>query len=246
MLAVTGSIAVWVLVTQVAAIPSYKLPPPQMVGQVGWHLLTSGQLSANAWVSFWRLILAFAIGAGLAIPLGLGIATNRYVASFLRPLVTFFNSVAGIAWIPLAIIWFGFGPSAVIFVVANNVFFIVLFNTVTGALTIPQHLIRAVRTLGGGPRDVFWHVILPGALVNILGGLRTGMAFGWRALVVAEIVGSSGTGLGYMILNAARYFDTATMLVGIFAVGVVWLFMDRLLLKPWEMRTVERWGLTQP
>ncbi len=237
-------IAIWAVGTHYADIPAYKLPPPQAVLEEFWKLLSSGELWENIWTSVYRLFYASIIGAALAVPLGIGIALNKYVAGFFEPLVIFFQSIAGVAWIPLAIIWFGFGEVTVSFVVANGVFFVVLFNTMTGVMTIPQNLKYVVRTLGGNEWDVLTQVVFPGALVNILGGLRFGLAFGWRALVAAEMI-SSTQGLGYMTLDAAQYFKSATIIVGILVIGIIWLLMDRLILQPIENRTVARWGLVQ-
>jgi NitT/TauT family transport system permease protein/taurine transport system permease protein len=205
-------------------------------------LIKSGELVKSIWSSVSLLIYSSIIGVILAIPLGIGIALNKYVAGFFQPLVIFFQSIAGVAWVPLAIIWFGFGDVTVSFVVANGVFFIVLFNTMTGVMTIPQNLKHVVRTLGGSEWDVLVQVVLPGALVNILGGLRMGLAFGWRALVAAEMI-SSTQGLGYMTLDAAQYFKSETIIVGILVIGIIWLLMDHFLLQPLETRTVARWGL---
>jgi taurine transport system permease protein len=99
-----------------------------------------------------------------------------------------------------------------------------------------------VRTLGGSRRDVVLHVLIPGALPSIVTGLRLAIGFGWRALIAAEMIATS-TGLGFLIYNASNFHQTDTILVGIIAIGLLWLVTDRLLLQPLERRTIERWGL---
>lgn len=235
-------IAGWFLAARFLQVPAYKLPTPEGVLEEAWHQISTGQLFADMAVSLYRLFVASFIGAVLAIPLGIAITMNRHVAGFFLPLVIFFQSIAGIAWVPLAITWFGLGDKTVMFVVANAVFFIVLYNTMTGVATIPQNLRHVVRTLGGGEWEVLRHVIFPGALVNILAGLRLGLSFGWRALVAAEMI-SAAKGLGFRTLDAAQYFKSATIVVGILTIGIIWLLMDRFLLRPIEARTVGRWGL---
>lgn len=241
-LLLVGLLGLWIIVAEYTKIPEYKLPSPTGVLKEAWWLIKSGALWENAWVSVSVLLYSAALGAFLAIPLGIGIAVNKYLARFFHPLVTFFQSIAGVAWVPLAIIWFGFGQVTVVFVVANSVFFIVLFNTMTGVMTIPRSLIHAVRTLGGTDFDVLKEIILPGALVNILAGLRFGLAFGWRALVAAEMI-ASNKGLGFMTLDAAQYFKSARTVIGILVIGLIWLLMDYLVLQPIEGKTVGRWGL---
>ncbi|MEZ5861585.1 MAG: ABC transporter permease subunit [Geminicoccaceae bacterium] len=102
----------------------------------------------------------------MAIPLGIAIALNRHVADTLRPVLTFLQSIAGIAWVPLAIIWFGIGQGAVVFVIANTIFFAAIYNTVVGVRSIPNTLYRAVRSHGGKGIQIFTELILPGALVR--------------------------------------------------------------------------------
>ncbi|MCL5110276.1 MAG: ABC transporter permease [Chloroflexi bacterium] len=242
MIPVSLALAAWLVAPNVVDVPAYKLPSMAMVWEEFARMASDGTLLAGIAGSLWRLAISFCIGVGLAIPLGVGIALNRHVAGFFEPLVIFFQSIAGVAWVPLAIIWFGFGQGAVVFVVANAVFFIVLFNTITGVQSIQPTLKQAVLTLGGSNWDVLREVVLPGAMVNILSGLRTGLAFGWRALVAAEMI-AGNIGLGYMTLEAAQWYKSGVIVAGIIVIGCLWLLMDRLLLRPLEMRTVERWGL---
>ena len=132
----------------------------------------------------------------LAMPLGIAIALNRHVADMFRPVLSFLQAIAGIAWVPLTIIWFGIGNGSVVFVIANTIFFASIYNTVIGVQSIPHALHRAVRSHGGRGLSLLTNLILPGALVQILLGVRTSMAYGWRALVASEMIaGSNGLGL---------------------------------------------------
>lgn len=236
-------LAVWVLLPQFLSIPAYKFPSLGQVAQDLWTLTINGTLPGNLAASLARLAVAFVIGAALGIVVGLGITLSEKVATFLLPLVSFFNSIAGIAWIPMAIAWFGFGNGPVLFVIANNIFFVVVYNTILGARSIPSVLFDGVRVLGGSRRSVLVReVLLPGAMVGVLGGLRTGLAFGWRALIAVELIAASN-GLGYMSIEASRLYDGATVVAVIVVIGVVWLAMDHFLLRPLEARTVVRWGM---
>lgn len=237
-------LAVWWLVRIVADIPAYMLPPPSEVFEELADLVQTGALVRHITHSLALLAFGFFIGTGLALALGLAMATSARVTAFAEPLVVFFQAMSGIAWVPLAIIWFGFGTGPVLFVVANAVFFIVLFNTILGVRTISPVLRHAVLTLGGDPAAVLREVVIPGALANVLAGVRMGLAFGWRALVGVEIIAAS-TGLGFMTLEASQRYASARVIIGILVVGLIWLAMDRLLVRPLETRTVERWGLVR-
>lgn len=234
----------WVLAPLLLEYPRYLLPP---VGDIWARLvqtLREGTLIMHTGDSLLRLAIGFLVGNGLAIPLGLAIALNRHVADVLRPVLTFLQSIAGIAWIPLAIVWFGIGNGAVVFVIANIVFFSVIYNTVLGVQSIPLTLRRAVLSHGGRGVQVFTELLLPGALVQIILGLRTSVALGWRALVAAEML-AGASGLGYMTIEAVQWYKTDVVILGMILIGVLWLALDRLLFVPLERATVIRWGVVQ-
>lgn len=236
--------AAWVLAPLLLEYPRYVLPP---VGDIWARLvqtLREGTLIMHTGDSLLRLAIGFLVGNGLAIPLGIAIALNRHVADLLRPVLTFLQSIAGIAWIPLAIVWFGIGNGAVVFVIANIVFFSVIYNTVLGVQSIPLALRRAVLSHGGRGVQVFTELLLPGALVQIILGLRTSVALGWRALVAAEML-AGASGLGYMTIEAVQWYKTDVVILGMILIGVLWLALDRLLFVPLERATVIRWGVVQ-
>ena len=224
--------------------PSYMLPPLPDVAAHLVEIARDGTLASHVISSLWRLALGFAAGVGLAVPLGVAIALNRHVADVLKPLLTFLQSIAGIAWVPLAIIWFGIGIGSVVFIIANTIFFATLYNTVIGVQAIPQTLYRAVRSLGGRGLSLATVLILPGALVQLIVGLRTAMAYGWRALVAGEMIAGTD-GLGYMTIEAVQWYRTETVLVGMIVIGLIWLIMDRAIFVPLERATVQRWGIVQ-
>jgi NitT/TauT family transport system permease protein/taurine transport system permease protein len=188
--------------------------------------------------------MGFVVGNLIAIPLGIAVAMNRHVSDLLRPLMTFLQSIAGIAWVPLAIIWFGLGHGAVVFIIANAIFFASINNTIVGVESIPNTLYRAVRSHGGRGSQVFFNLVLPGALTQIILGFRTSMAYGWRSLVAGEMIAGS-SGLGYMTIEAVQWYQTETIIMGIAVIGVLWLLMDRFLFSTLERATVIRWGMVR-
>jgi ABC-type nitrate/sulfonate/bicarbonate transport system permease component len=103
-------------------------------------------------------------------------------------------------------------------------------------------LIEATQTLGAKRWAIIRHVIFPATLPNLMTGIRLGVAFGFRSQIGGEMIASTD-GLGYAIYNAQQYFQSARIVVGMLTIGITWLFLDRLILRPIERRTVERWGL---
>lgn len=237
-------VAIWHALAATGRFTINQVPPPALVAEVLWEMTLDGALIGHIGQSLGRLALGFVAGAGLGIVLGILIGMNRGAAEFIEPLVSFLNALSGIAWVPLAIVWFGIGPAAVTFILWNSIFFLVLFNTLLGVLSVPPIFRNAVLTLGGGRVHVIRDVLVPGAMPNIVLGIRMGMGFGWRALIAAEMIGAT-SGLGFMIYDASSYLRSDIIIAGVIVIGVLWVVTDRLLLVPLERWTVERWGLVR-
>ncbi len=234
----------WWLLPLLVAYPPYLLPSIGTVLDFARESLLDGSLLRNVLGSLARLAIGFVVGMALAVPLGIAMALNRHVAQLFRPVLSFLQAIAGIAWVPLTIVWFGIGNGSVVFVIANTIFFASLYNTVIGVQSIPQSLHRAVRSHGGHGLGLLTNLILPGALVQILLGVRTSMAYGWRALVAAEMIAGS-SGLGYMTMEAVQWQRTEVIILGMIVIGLLWVVMDRTIFTAIERRTVGRWGLLQ-
>ena len=235
-------LAAWALAPTLSDIPTYKLPAPTIVWETFVEMTLDGSLLWEIWASLQRLAVGYLLGNLIAIPLGLAIALNRAVAETMTPVLSFFQSIAGIAWVPLAIIWFGVGEGSVLFVIANTIFFASIYSTAIGVQSIPQVLYRAALCHGASRWDIITSVVIPGALVQILVGLRTSMAYGWRALVAAEMIAGTN-GIGYMTLEAVQWYQTEIVILGMILIGVLWLALDFLVFRPIERVTVRRWGL---
>ena len=232
----------WSLYWWAARPSAATLPSVGAVVQVIGELAGDGRLTQHMLASLWRLVL----GAGLGIITGVvgGFLAGLYrpLAEFLNPLVVFFSALSGIIWLPLMIGWLGIGTALAVFLIWNTVFFIVFQNTVLGVQLIPELLEQGVSCLGAGRLEIIRSVILPGALPYVLTGIRSGLGFGWRALIAAELVGAPN-GLGQMIFNAAEYHRSDIIIAGCIIIGTIAVTMDRWLLYPIERRTVQRWGL---
>jgi NitT/TauT family transport system permease protein/taurine transport system permease protein len=230
-------------------VPAFAVNPrifPHL-GQVVAALINSiqdGSLAQHIWASLIRVFVGTVLALIVAIPLGIAMGVSPLVSMFLTPLFRFFSVLAGIAWIPIATLWFGYGFGAITFVIFNAVFFIVTYNTLLGVSTIPVAVRHAAASLGAGKWSMLTEVLLPGALPNIVTGIRTGLGFAWRGLIAAEMI-ATNLGLGYMLFVARDFYRTEVIVLGMIVIGVLWLLIDRLILAPLERRTIERWGLVQ-
>lgn len=200
------------------------------------------QLTNHVSSSIGRVILAMVVGVPLGIAFGILAGMNRVVSAYLEPIGVFMNSVSGIAWIPLAIVWFGVGWETTLFIMLNTIFWLLFFNTMMGVRAVPKVLVQGVQTLGGSKLDAILQVYLPGAMTSIITGLRMSMGFGWRALIAAEMIGGD-SGLGFMIFVSAQEFKTEEVFLGVILISIIFLATDRWILVPLEKWTIERWGL---
>jgi len=199
-------------------------------------------LSNNIMSSVGRVILAAFVGIPLGIAFGILAGVNRTLSGYLEPVGIFMNSVSGIAWIPLAIVWFGVGWETTLFIMLNTIFWLIFFNTMMGVRAVPKVLVQGVQTLGGSRLDTVKSVFLPGAMPSIITGMRMSLGFGWRALIAAEMIGGD-SGLGFMIFVSASEFKSEEVFLGVILISIIYLISDRWLLVPLEKWTIERWGL---
>jgi len=232
----------WTVYWTIAQPTAATLPAVQDVVGAMWDLAAKGELATHVLASLWRLLLGAMLGVATGVIGGFIVGLNRPISEFLSPLIVFFNAISGIVWLPLVIGWLGIGTALAVFLIWNTVFFIVFQNTVLGVQLVPQVYEQGVQALGGGRWETIRTVILPGALPYILTGLRSGLGFGWRALIAAELVGAT-TGLGQMIFGASEVHRSDIIIGGCLIIGTIAIAMDRWLLLPIERRTIERWGL---
>ena len=244
MLPLLALLAIWEAVVRGFDVNPRLFPSIAPVVEAGIDSIRDGTLIGHVGASLGRIALGTLIGILIAVPLGILMGTHRVVSAFFTPLLRFFSVLAGIAWIPIATLWFGYGFGAITFVIFNAVFFVVAYNTLLGVTGIPMALRHAAASLGASRWQLFSEVLLPGALPNIVTGVRTGLGFAWRGLIAAEMI-ATNVGLGYMLFVARDFYRTEVIVLGMIVIGLLWLLIDRLLLAPLERRTIERWGLVR-
>ena len=237
-------VLIWAIVVPLFGINPRVFPSVTAVAAAGLESIRDGSLIQHIGASLLRVGLGTLIGIATAVPLGIAMGVSPAISTFLTPLFRFFSVLAGIAWIPIATLWFGYGFGAIVFVIFNAVFFVVAYNTLLGVSTIPLVLRNAAASLGAGRWALLTEVLLPGALPNIVTGIRTGLGFAWRGLIAAEMI-ATNVGLGYMLFVARDFYRTEVIVLGMIVIGAIWLLIDRLLLVPLERSTIERWGMVR-
>jgi len=213
-----GVLVAWEAASQTGLISARVLPAPSEVAAAGYRLLLSGELARNVWVSFLRAIIGLAIGGSIGFALGLANGVSRRSERVTDTFLQMIRNIPHLALIPLVILWFGIEEGAKIFLVALGVFFPIYINTQHGIRTVDVQLVEMGRTYGMSSSELFWRVILPGALPSIFVGLRYALGIMWLTLIVAETIAAS-SGIGYMAMQAREFLliDVVVLSIVIYA-----------------------------
>jgi NitT/TauT family transport system permease protein len=219
--AVWGGLAWWV--GKPAFLPS---PAATLGGAI--ELIANGQLFGHVAASFSRVVVGFSIGTCIGIPLGLCMGRSQIIRAFADPYVEFFRFIPPIAFVTLAVIWFGLGEASKIVLIVYTTVFMVAINTMIGVLSIEPDKRFAALCLGASERQVFLHVTIPAVVPNIVTGMKIAMGNSFMTVVSAEMVAAK-TGIGYLIVNSRLFLLTEWIFVGIITLGFMGFFSDRAL-----------------
>ncbi len=228
-------LGMWELVSAAGLVNPVLIPPPHRIVQAMLELLLNGLpagklLHRHCLESLLRVAAGFAAALAAGLPLGLALGRSARLRTLCTPLIEIVRPIPPLAWIPLAILWFGIGLQSAAFIIFLGCFFPIVLNTVTGVLTVDAILIDAARVCGADDRRIFTRVLLPAAWPSVCTGMRIGLGIGWMTLVAAEFTGvKSGYGLGYMIMTARDIQRPDYVLAGMALIGVVGFLLDMLL-----------------
>jgi NitT/TauT family transport system permease protein len=225
--------AVWCGLTYGGVVDRESLPAPSDLAGNFVDLATKGYLGVplrqHVWASVSRTLIGFALAVIIGAPLGLAMGYYRWVDRALRPILSFLRPIPPIAYIPLAVLYLGLGELSKIALIFFASFIYVTINAEAGARSVPEILLRAARSLGLNPLQVFRRVVLVSALPSLFAGLRVALGVSWAVVVAAELLAAQ-SGLGYMIRNAANFFDLGTIYIGIVIIGIIGFLLDTLVI----------------
>ena len=191
-------------------------------------ILGYGNLITNAVTSLERVILGFLIAAGLAIPLGIGMARSDYINDFFDSTMQLMRPIPPLAWVPLALAWFKIGLASMVFIITLGAFFPILLNTLDGVKSVKRNWIESAEILGANHRQVMLKVILPGAAPTIWTGLRVGFGIAWMCVVAAEMMPGTNSGLGYLIMSSYNWGQVQVIIAGMIVIGLIGIGFDYL------------------
>jgi ABC-type nitrate/sulfonate/bicarbonate transport system permease component len=177
-------------------------------------------LWGHIWASTSRVLIGFALASAFAIPIGLFMALNPYVDAIIKPVFDIFKPMPPIAWVSIAILWFGIGEPSKIFIIVIGTFVPCLLNAYTGIRLIEPELYDVVKVLGGNRRDEIIQVSFPASFPAIFAGLQISLSNAWTCVLAAELV-ASRSGLGFIIVQGMKMSDTSLVIGGMVIIAIV-------------------------
>lgn len=239
----------WYLAVEVWKLPRFREMPGITAVFKEWVSpdptyglsLYTAEYYKHIWVSVWRVTQAFILATLLGVPLGLFLGWSRKFREYVFPVFETLRPIPILAWVPLSIVMFVATESAVVYLTFLASFFATALNTMLGVESIDESCVRAAHCLGANRRQVFRHVVIPGAMPYIFTGLQISVGVSWFSLVAAEIV-SGQHGLGYVINTSYTMVTYPTIVIGMITLGFVGYTTSALVrivgarLMRWRMR----------
>ena len=218
-------LAIWSLLSYGHIVNPLFLPTPSDVLGAGGREIADGTLWADMGASVYRIGVGFVISTLLAVPIGVIMGTYKIGESFFEPPIDLVRYMPAVAFVPLSIIWLGTGDAQKFMILYIGIFFQEVLLIMDNVKAVPRTLIDVAYTFGLKQWEVLLRVVVPAALPGIVDTLRITMGWAWTYLVVAELVAAE-PGLGFRIMQAERYFDTASIILGILVIGILGLTLD--------------------
>lgn len=238
---IAGAVAVWALAAAVVDSPS--LPSPAVVWSAFVDGLRDGSIPDAAVKTLIRLAFSFVVAVVGGVALGLALALNEFTRRAIRPLVVALQITPFVAWVPLAVIWFGATERAVVFVAVVGAFPAMTLATLQAIRQVPPLLERAGRTLGAEGWTLYRRVIFPAAMPGVMAGLQQAWGFAWKALMAGELIvaAAGATGLGHLLAQEGS--DVPALLAALAAILVIGVAAEYLLFGQLDRRIRRRRGL---
>ncbi|WP_240424073.1 ABC transporter permease [Microbacterium halotolerans] len=220
-----AGIGIWWLM----ALGGFQFPTPPEVVVAAIELWREGILQRDILASLARVLTGFLVGSAVAIPVGFLMGWYTVARGLFEPWIQFFRTIPPLALLPLVLVLLGIGELPKVFVIFLAAFLACVISTYQGVVSVDKTLINAATVLGAKDGTIFARVVVPASTPFILVGMRVGLGSAWATLVAAELLAAQA-GLGYRMQQAQLYYDLSTIFVGIIAIGILGLAMDRLLL----------------
>lgn len=216
---------IWESADIAGILKPYTMPAPGAIIQTTIEYIQKGKLQANIWVSLLRVLEGFFVALALAFLLGIGASVFPKFDTFTDLVLQILRPIPPIAWIPLAILWFGIGESSKIFIIFIGAFFPIFVNIVDGVRSIDRRYFELADVYEVPKYKLITRIVIPGALPSIMTGVRVGLGNAWVCVVAAEMIGAT-SGVGYMLSDGRSLSRPDIVILGMLVVGIVGKLMD--------------------
>jgi len=216
-------------------------PGPVQVMTSFWELLRSGELVKHAVASLYRVTLGFYLSAILGIPLGIFLGRLRIAKMLMNPMIQFLRPISPLAWIPLAMLWFGIGDPPAIFLIFLSSFFPLVVSTTIAVNRINPIYFQVAANFNLTSYEVITKVVIPAIVPSVVTALRLTVTIAWLVVVAAEMIAVQ-SGLGYLILDARNALRMDYVMNGMIAIGLIGLTLDGIMRRMGRIESAS-WGL---
>jgi len=235
-------VAAWWAVVRATGSVIFPTPGQVVAGTI--ELIRDGTLWGHIGSSLFRVATGFSLAVVIAVPLGLWMGWVRGAFDTLNPLFQILRPISPIAWIPIAILWFGVGDASPIYLIFISSVFPMVVQTTAGVHTIEKRYLWAAENFGVSRAKLFSRVVIPATLPQIIVGMRIGLGVAWLVVVAAEMI-ALRSGLGYLIIdsrNAGNRYDL--VIAGMVIIGLIGLLLDGVM-RLLERLKLVRWRYAQ-
>jgi NitT/TauT family transport system permease protein len=200
-------------------------PGPAIVFNSYWHLLADGSLLKHTVASLYRITIGFYLAAILGIPLGIAIGRFVLARNLLNPVIQFLRPISPLAWIPLAMLWFGIGDKPAIFLIFLSCFFSLVVATTIAVGSIKDVYFQVASNFNFTRTETLYKIIIPAIIPDLVTALRLTVSIAWLVVVAAEMIAVQ-SGLGYLILDSRNALRMDYVMVGMIVIGIIGLLLD--------------------
>lgn len=232
----------WVFVDLLEVFKPYAVPSPLGVGETFIELCQDGTLFEAIGYSLLRGIGGYLIAVILGVIIGLLINHFSYLQKNLKPLILGIQTLPSVCWVPFSILWFGLSTQAILFVVVMGAAFSIAISVDNAIKNVQPIYTKAARTMGATKRQLYFHVILPASLPELISGLKQGWSFAWRALMAGEVMTTS-IGLGQTLITGRDLADINQVMLVMIVIVFVGIVIDKCIFSVIEKRVLRKRGL---
>lgn len=233
-------LVIWALASRFSGWSEAVFPGPGKTAVGMWELISNGTLLKHSVASLFRVTVGYYLAVLLGLPIGIILGWWKDAQSATNALLSFLRPISPLAWIPLALLWFGIGDKPAIFLIFLSSFFPLLISTITAVNHIKSIYFQVAANFNFSKYETVTKIIFPAILPEILPGLRVALGIAWLVVVAAEMIAVK-SGLGYLILDSRNALRMDYVMDAMIAIGLIGICLDRIILQLNKIKSV-KWG----